>query len=124
MPNEVSSLRKKEVQVLFSSSLIRLSYPGLCVEDIALPLDPSVLGDVFSVVPTLRINNVNTIIDLDRLGKCFWGFFLHQPCNHHESAFVCELPSSGNASRQSVEHRLKKAQKIQSEMEVAPRYNC
>ena len=97
---------------MFFSSRIRLSYPGLRVEDIALPLDPSVLGDVFSVVPTLRINNVNTIIDLDRLGKCFWGFFLHQPCNHHESAFVCELPSSGNASRQSVEHRLKKAQKI------------
>ena len=72
MPDEVSSLRKKEVQVLFFSSLIRLSYPGLCVEDIALPLDPSVLGDVFSVVPTLGINNVNAVnADLDRIENMF-----------------------------------------------------
>ena len=59
---------------MFFSSRIRLSYPGLRVEDIALPLDPSVLGDVFSVVPTLRINNVNTIIDLDRLENVFGAF--------------------------------------------------
>ena len=72
MPDEVSSLRKKEVQVLFFSSLTRLSYPGLCVEDIALPLDPSVLGDVFSVVPTLGINNVNAVnADLDRIENMF-----------------------------------------------------
>ena len=61
MPNEVSSLRRNEVQVLFFNSRVRLSYPSLGVEDVALPLDPSVLGDVFSVVPTLGINNVNAV---------------------------------------------------------------
>ena len=72
MPDEVSSLRKKEVQVLFSSSLIRLSYPGLCVEDIALPLDPRILGDVFPVVPTLGINNVNAVnADLVKIENVF-----------------------------------------------------
>ena len=34
MPNEVSSLRRKEVKVLFFNSRTRLSYPGLSVEDI------------------------------------------------------------------------------------------
>ena len=72
MPNEVSSLRKKEVQVLFFNSRIRLSYPGLCVEDIALPLDPSVFGDVFPMVPTLGINNA--IMYLDRLENVFGAF--------------------------------------------------
>ena len=57
---------------MFFSSRIRLSYPGLRVEDIALPLDPSVLGDVFSVVPTLGINNVNAVnADLDRIESVF-----------------------------------------------------
>ena len=62
---------------MFFSSRIRLSYPGLCVEDIALPLDPSVFGDVFSMVPTLGINNVNAVnADLDRIESVF-ELFLH-----------------------------------------------
>ena len=72
MPTEVSSLRRKEVKVLFFNSRVRLSYPGLGVEDVALPLDPSVLGDVFSVVPTLGINNVNAVnADLVKIENVF-----------------------------------------------------